>query len=202
MENLVNWSFWQYFRYFVTKSLSQSLFSILLSWPAWHSLIPMWSLIKSAKNKLREQRPPYELFLLLLFHCINIALKNLALLSSISKSYKKLMPNWNQERRLTRFIRRSIASIHTFKSAAWDLKAIREVTTARAKRASLGGQITQKGGMIKASECRELCSKRKEIKEEQARKRREKKSGQKSTQFLSWLRLSFSLEGSSCRIVF
>ena len=57
---------------------------------------------------------------------------------------------------------------------ARDLKAIQEATTARAKRASLGGQVAQKGGTIKVSECRELCSKRKEKEEEQVRKRKER----------------------------
>ena len=51
---------------------------------------------------------------------------------------------------------------------------IQEATTARAKQASLGGQVAQKGGTIKFSECREFCSKRKEKEEEQARKRKER----------------------------
>ena len=61
---------------------------------------------------------------------------------------------------------------------ARDLIAIQKATTARAKRASLGGQVAQNGGTIKVSECRALCSKRKEKEEEQAqKKKREKKSG-------------------------
>ena len=55
-----------------------------------------------------------------------------------------------------------------------DLKAIQAATTARAKRASLGEQIAQKGGTMKVSECRALCSKRKEKEEEQAWKKRER----------------------------
>ena len=57
---------------------------------------------------------------------------------------------------------------------AQDLIAIQEATTARAKRASLGGQVAQKGGTIKVSECRALCSKRKEKEEEQAQKKKER----------------------------
>ena len=58
---------------------------------------------------------------------------------------------------MQRFIRGSIASAHTLQLTARDLKAMQDATTARAKRASLGGQVAQKGGMIKISECRELC---------------------------------------------
>ena len=57
---------------------------------------------------------------------------------------------------------------------AWDLIAIQEATTTRAKQASLGGQAAQKGGTIKVSKCRALCSKRKEKEEEQTRKKKER----------------------------
>ena len=59
-------------------------------------------------------------------------------------------------------------------ASARDLKAIQEATTARAKRASLAGQVAQKSGTIKVSECRALCSKRKEKEEELARKKKER----------------------------
>ena len=57
---------------------------------------------------------------------------------------------------------------------ARDFKAIQVATTARAKWASLGGQVAQKGGTTKVSECRALGSKRKEKEEEQARKKMER----------------------------
>ncbi len=71
--------------------------------------------------------------------------------------------------------------------AAWDLKAIQEATTARAKRASLGGQVAQKGGTIKVSECRAICSKRKEKEEEQVREKKEREEKQAETQANSQL---------------
>ena len=57
---------------------------------------------------------------------------------------------------------------------AWDLNVIQEAITARAKRASLGRQVVQKGEIIKVSECRALCLKRKEKEEEQAREKKER----------------------------
>ena len=48
---------------------------------------------------------------------------------------------------LQRFIRGSIASTHTLELTARDLEAVHEATTARAKRASLGRQFAQKGGL-------------------------------------------------------
>ena len=70
---------------------------------------------------------------------------------------------------------------------AWDLKAIQEVTTARAKRASLGGQVAQKGGTIKFSECRALCSKQKEKEEERAGEQKEREEKRAETQANSQL---------------
>ena len=51
---------------------------------------------------------------------------------------------------------------------AQDLKAFQAATFARAKRASLNEKITQKGEVIKVSECQAISSKRKEKEEEQA----------------------------------
>lgn len=83
-----------------------------------------------------------------------------------------------------RFIRGSIASPHTLELTARDVKAIQEATTTSAKRAGFGEQVSLKGGMIKLSKCRELCSKRKEkTRNKLERETREKKSGQKSKQF-------------------
>ena len=91
------------------------------------------------------------------------------------RAYAKLKPGEKiDSEQIQRFIRGSIASAHTLELTARDLKAIQEATTARAKRASLGGQVAQKGGTIKVSECRALCSKRKEKEEEQARKKKER----------------------------
>ena len=111
--------------------------------------------------------------------------------------YKGFMQNENQERRPTlskfeglRSIRGTITSANTSELTA------RDFTTARAKRASLGGQVAQKVGTMKVSECRALSLKRKEKKDEHAwKKRRKMKSGQKSKQTLSsCLRLNFLLE--------
>ena len=60
---------------------------------------------------------------------------------------------------MQRFIRGSIASAHTLQLTARDLKAI---------------QVAQKGGMIKISECRELCWIKKETEDEQAQKRKDR----------------------------
>ena len=56
---------------------------------------------------------------------------------------------------------------------------------ARAKRASLDGQVAQKGGTTKVSQCRAHCSKRKEKEEEQAvkSKEREKKRAEMQANF-------------------
>ena len=89
-------------------------------------------------------------------------------------AYAKLKPGGKVDsEQIQRFIRGSIASAHTLELTARDFKAIQDATTARGKRASLVGQVAQKGGMIKASERRELCSKRKEKEEEQAPKKKE-----------------------------
>ena len=60
-----------------------------------------------------------------------------------------------------------------------------ELTARGAKRATLGGQVAQKGGTTKFSECRPHCSKRKEKEEEQAREseEREEKRAEKQANF-------------------
>ncbi|MCJ1464677.1 hypothetical protein MMC07_003290 [Pseudocyphellaria aurata] len=75
---------------------------------------------------------------------------------------------------LQRFIKGSIANALKLELVDRDLKAIQEATAARQKRASLGGTVASKAGVIKASQCRELCSKRKKKEEEQARKKKER----------------------------
>ena len=93
----------------------------------------------------------------------------------LQRAYANLKPREkidSQQRK--RFIRGPIASAHTLELTARDSKAIQEATTARAKRASLGGQVAQQGGTKKVGECRALCSNRKEKEEEQARKRKER----------------------------
>ncbi len=77
------------------------------------------------------------------------------------KPWEKIDPKQIQQ-----FIRGSIASVYKLELTARDLKAVQEATTARAKRASLDGQVPQKGDTIKVSECRIICSKTKEKKEE------------------------------------
>ena len=104
----------------------------------------------------------------------------------MQKAYAKLKPGEIVDsEQIQRFIRGSIASAHKLELTTRDLKVIQEATTARAKRASLGRQVAQKGGTIKVSECRALCSKRKEKEEEQARKKkeREEKRAEKQANF-------------------
>ncbi len=80
-----------------------------------------------------------------------------------------------------------MAQAHTLKLTERDLKDVQEATTARIKCASLGGQVAQYGGTIKVSECRKICSKRKEKEEEQARKRKVRKEKQADKQANSQL---------------
>ncbi len=68
---------------------------------------------------------------------------------------------------------------------------MQEVTTARAKRASLGGQVAQKRGPIKVSKCRAICSKR------QARKRKVREEKRAEKQANSQLaQIEFLIEGA------
>ena len=55
-----------------------------------------------------------------------------------------------------------------------DLNGIQEVTIACTNRASLDGQVAQKGETIKISKCCALCSKRKEKEKKQAWKKKER----------------------------
>ena len=107
----------------------------------------------------------------------------------LQRAYAKLKPGEIVDsEQIQRFICRSISSAHTLELTAWDLKAIQKTTTAWAKRASLGGQVAQKSGTIKVSECRALCLKKKEKEEEQARKKKEKrKVGRKASKFSAGL---------------
>ena len=115
----------------------------------------------------------------------------------LQRAYAKLKPGEKiDSEQIQRFIRGSIASVHTLELTARDLKAIQEATTAREKRASLGGQVAQKGGTIKVSECCALCSKRKEKEEEQARKKKEREEKRAEKQANSQLaQLEFLIGG-------
>ena len=93
----------------------------------------------------------------------------------LQKAYAKLKrEEIVNSKQIQWFISRSIASAHTLELTAWDLKVIQEATTAWAKRASLGGQVVQKGRTIKVSKCCALCLKRKEKEKKQAWKKKEK----------------------------
>ena len=133
---------------------------------------------KSAKNKLREHNLPFEPLLLpvpLHQRTPQGPASVVKYRQKLQRAYAKLKPGEKiDSEQIQRFIRRSIASAHTLELTARDLKAIQEATTARAKRASLGGQVAQKGETTKVSECRALCSKRKEKEEEQGRKKKER----------------------------
>ncbi len=105
----------------------------------------------------------------------------------LQRAYAKLKPGEKiDSEQIQRFIHGSIASAHTLELTARDMKAVQEATTARANQTSLGRQVAQKGGTIKVSECCILCSKEtKKRRNKLGRKKREKKSGQKSKQILS-----------------
>ena len=74
---------------------------------------------------------------------------------------------------IERFIRGSIAFAHSHTIVARDLESMRFAVTSRKCRNALRGTIAAKGEVIKVSECRELCSKRKEKKKEKARRKKE-----------------------------
>ena len=75
---------------------------------------------------------------------------------------------------LERFIQKSIANAFKLQLVDQDLKAIQEATTAHEKQASLGDTVASKAGVIKASQCKELSSKRKKKEKEQTQKKKEK----------------------------
>ncbi len=117
-------------------------------------------------------------------------------------AYAKLKP-WEKidPKQIQRFIRRLIASAYILELTKQDLKAVPEATTACAKHASFGGQVVQKSGTIKVSECRSICSKRKEKEEEQARKRKvrdekraEKQANSQLAQIEFFIRRASSVE--------
>ena len=60
----------------------------------------------------------------------------------LQRAYAQLKP-WEKidPEQIQRFIRRSIASAYTLELTKQDPKAVPEATTARAKRASFGGQV-------------------------------------------------------------
>lgn len=117
--------------------------------------------------------------------------------ASIVKHGQKLDRGKIDPEQIQRFSRGSIASTDTLVLASQVLKAAQEATNAHAKRASLGGQVAQRGGTIKVSECRAICSKRKENEEEQARKRKDsEESGRRNRQILSWAQVGVFISGA------
>lgn len=65
----------------------------LLNRPAYYPSMPKWFLTNFAKHKPKEQGLPVELLLLLPFDCSNVPLKDLPLLASTGRNYRKLMQN-------------------------------------------------------------------------------------------------------------
>ena len=49
---------------------------------------------------------------------------------------------------------------------------MQEAASSRQKRAVLGGQVASQGGIIKVSQCWELCSKRKQKEEKKAKRKK------------------------------
>ena len=82
-----------------------------------------------------------------------------------------------------KFIRASITSANTLDLTTRDLQQVQKATTSRKSRAALGGQVAAKGGVIKVSQCRELCSIRQKKEEEKARRKeqREANKGKKAS---------------------
>ena len=87
---------------------------------------------------------------------------------------------------MKRFIRDFIVSTHFMTLVTRDLLFIQMIISSRSKRISLTSTIAAKREVIKISECRDLCSKRKTKKNEKAKrkKKREKKKTQKSQNFM------------------
>ena len=73
------------------------------------------------------------------------------------------------------FIRASITSANTLDLTRRDLQQVQKASTSRKSRAALGGQVATKGGGIKVSQCRELCSIRQK-KEEKARRKEQRET--------------------------
>ncbi len=116
----------------------------------------------------------------------------------LQRAYAKLKPKEKIDpEQIQRFIRRSIASAYTLEITTQDLEAVSKTTTAYTKCASLGKQVAQKRRTIKVSECRTICSKKKEKEEEQARKRkvREEKRAEKQEDSLL-AQIEFLIEGA------
>ncbi len=73
-----------------------------------------------------------------------------------------------------RFLRGTMVAADTLDLTTRDLASMQRATTSRKARASLGGQVAAKGGVIKVSQCRELCSVRKKKEEERLRRKEER----------------------------
>ena len=100
----------------------------------------------------------------------------------LQRAIAKAGPNDKLEvQQVERFVRGSVASAHALDLTARDLHAMQEAASSRQKRAVLGGQVASQGGIIKVSQCRELCSKRKQKEEEKAKRKkaREEKAAEK-----------------------
>ena len=80
----------------------------------------------------------------------------------LQRAIAKAGPNDKLEvQQVERFVRGSVASAHALDLTTRDLHAMQEAASSRQKRAVLGGKVASQGGIIKVSQCRELCSKRK-----------------------------------------
>ena len=78
-----------------------------------------------------------------------------------------------------RYLRGTITAADTHDLIARDLGVMQKASASRKTRASLSGQVAAKGGVIKASQCRELGSIRKK-KEEERLKRKEERDAKKA----------------------
>ena len=82
--------------------------------------------------------------------------------------------------RFQRFVRGAIISADALDLATRDLDMIQRARISRQARAGLGGQVAAKGGVMKVSQCRKLCSIRQKKEDEKVKRKEERDAKKKS----------------------
>ena len=83
--------------------------------------------------------------------------------------------------RFQHYVRGTLIAANTLDLTTRDLNMIQRASTTRRARAGLAGTVAAKGGVMKVSQCRELCSIRQK-KEEEKLKRKAEREAKKSSQ--------------------
>lgn len=88
--------------------------------------------------------------------------------------------------RVQRFVRGTMTAANTLDLTTRDLNMFQHASSARRTRAGLAGTVAAKGGVMKVSQCRELCSIRQKKEEEKMKRKadREAKKASQATQSL------------------